>query len=182
MKTFISTTMTLMVFVSSCPVWENPVAYGDRQQQQLQLKNVRLSANGRLIGQYVTHVGLPVANAEIVIQTGKAVHRPVTDERGLFAVDGLKGGRCVIQADGEVFACQLWAYGTAPPQSIHRVAVVAPETSHVRGNRFWPPPFIPVPEKLAALSRRQVIIGGLLIAGATAGVIIAADDDDDNAS
>lgn len=153
------------------------------RSQPVKLKNVELDATGSLSGQYVTHTGVPVPGANIVVRIAGDNHKVTSDKDGRFVLPNLKGGRCVVTAGKEVYACQLWAHGTAPPGSIHSVAVVASEASQVRGNGLWPPPYIPVPQKLAALSKKQALGLGILFTGATFAIIeLANDDGDDDAS
>ena len=149
-------------------------------EDAVKLKNVELTEAGSLAGQYLTHSGQPLASAPIVVTFGKTTHKAVTDEKGRFIVEGLQGGRCVLQIGGDTFACQLWMHGTAPPNSIESVAIVKSDGSVVRGNGI-PLPYIPIPGRLSALSTKQLICLGLIAGGATA-IAVAANQNDHDAS
>ena len=154
------------------------VAGSSPVEKPYQLKNVELSAEGQLAGQCITSAGLPVADADITLQMDGRQTTIATDGSGKFVVDNLTGGRCVITFGEESYACRLWQNGTAPPNAIKSVAVVASKGAQVRGNILWPPPYIPVPARLAAISGKQALGLGLIIAGATVGIVAATDDDD----
>lgn len=154
----------------------------DEGTEKLELKQVELTEQGELIGQYLNQVGQPVAKSEINVVVGKQSQRVVTDEQGRFVVGGLKGGRCVIQAGDEHFACQVWAHGTAPPSAIETVAIVKTDASVARGqfgglnrlNRMGGG----MRNRLASLTTRQKVGLGILAAGGTAIAIAVAQDDD----
>lgn len=153
--------------------------------EKLQLKQVELTKQGELIGQYLNQVGQPVANAEISVVVGKVTRKVVTDEMGRFSVSGLKGGRCIIQTGEEHYACQAWVFGTAPPSAIETVAIVKSDASVARGqfgglNRFGGMGG-GMRNRLASLSTTQKVGLGILVAGGTAIAIAVAQDDDDSA-
>ena len=180
MKSIQIHTLVLTLLFSQCTVFAEQSNVTGIPEAPAKLKNIELTATGQLLGQFVTHAGLAVPNSEIAVQVGKDTHKITSDERGRFSLCGLQGGRCVIHTSDEVFACQLWAHGTAPPGSIDSIAIVASETSNVRGQSgLWPPPYIPVPARLAALSGKQAALIGLAIAGATVGIVVATNNDDD---
>jgi len=156
-------------------------------QDSVKLKNVELTEAGAFQGQYLTHTGTPVDAAEVVVTTGKTTLKTLTDEKGRFSIKGLQGGRCVIRIGKDTFACQLWANGTAPPNSLATVAVVKSDGDVVRGNMLGytlnPMNHIHAlhPRNLFALGPKQ-LIGLGIIGGGAAAIAIAASDDNDDAS
>ena len=158
-----------------------PIPIGEGADK-LQLKQVELTEQGELIGQYLNQVGQPVPESEINVVVGKQSQRVVTDEQGRFVVSGLHGGRCVIQAGDEHFACQLWVHGTAPPNAIETVAIVKTDASVARG-QFGPLNRFSgmgggLRNRLASLTTPQKVGLGILVAGGTAIAIAVAQDDD----
>jgi len=155
---------------------------------RVQLRNVELTASGALQGQYLSEAGLPVAESEIVVTTQQSEQTVLTDAAGKFSVEGLQGGRAIIRAEQEVFACQLWTQGTAPPKSIKSIALVNSNGEVLRGNYGVSQSFPGgvsggggfrqfLPGRLAALSGRQLLALGL-IAGGTIAIAEGANDDD----
>ena len=177
MKTITVHTLVVALMATPCAGFADQPAEPAGPAEPLALKNVELNRAGGLSGQFVTHAGLPVSGSPLVIETGRVKHQIMSDEQGRFELKGLAGGRCVIRAGQEVFACQLWAHGTAPPGAISTVAIVASEDATVRGNRLWRPQFIRPGARLAALSQKQAILAGLIVAGGTILIVDAADDD-----
>ena len=56
------------------------------------------------------------ANAAVSIRyANHEVVRTTTDENGVFAAKGLRGGQYELLTDDGVSACRLWAADTAPP-------------------------------------------------------------------
>ena len=134
----------------------------------VQLKQVELTRQGTLVGTYLDQTGQPSAGATVTVTMGETSQKVITDSKGRFVVENLRGGRCVIQADKDYFACQVWAYGTAPPKAIQSVAIVKTGGDVVRGQLGLP-----------ALSTKQKIGLGILAAGGIAVAIAVAQDDDD---
>lgn len=142
--------------------------------QRLKLKNIELSPGGVLRGQYVNSVGTPQQGQVVVATIGSEQHELVTDRDGRFEIGNLSGGRCVLDVGGEVFACQVWANGTAPPKSLKSIAVVQTSKSEVRANPIFPTTVAP----LTSLSTSgKVALGLLIISGATIAIVEASDED-----
>lgn len=173
---------TSAVVADELPLVESP------DSAQVHLRNVELTEGGTLQGQYLNEAGVPVADVEVLVTCNKSEHRATTDAAGKFSVEGLKGGRAIIRADKEVFACQLWAQGTAPPNSIKSIALVNSNGEVLRGNHGFggvAPGFMSghtglrgiLPGRLAALSGKQLLALGL-VAGGTIAIAEGASDDD----
>lgn len=192
MRRYITSALVLSILTS--PAAMHLVAAGvpqleESESAQVKLRNVELAEGGVLQGQYINEAGMAVEKAEIVVTTEKKEHRVLSGADGKFSIEGLNGGRAVIRAGREVFACQLWSPGTAPPKSIKSIAMVASDEEVLRGNyglgrtysghmtghagftRF-------IPGRLAALSGKQILGLGLIAGGAIA-ISEAANNDDD---
>lgn len=148
-------------------------------EKEAQLRNVQLKAGGVLAGQYVSESGQPVADAKIAVKIADAVYGVRTDANGKFELKGLRGGRAVFQIGEEVYAAQLWAEGTAPPNAISTFALVKTGGGEtVRGqNGRLVGNFLP---RIGALSPKgKALLGIAAIGGAAVAIAVAADNDDD---
>jgi hypothetical protein len=97
--------------------------------------DIQLGPNGVLRGVYVDQTGRGQAGVPIEIRHHmQPVTRCVTQAGGEFHVGGLRGGLYQVLAPNAVTTARLWAAGTAPPQALEQVTVVA-ETDVVRGQR-----------------------------------------------
>lgn len=141
----------------------------------VQLKNVELSPNGHLVGQLVTSAGQAVAGQKLTMTVGKQQQTIETDKAGKFTAGVAGSGQCVIAVSDDVYACRVWAHGTAPPRSLQSIAIVQPTNSTVRGQYVFAPL-----TRLRMLTTTQKVILGLGV-GIGAGIAIGAaiDDDDD---
>lgn len=84
--------------------------------KKAQIPDVSLAAGGVLSGRVVDHTGSPIEGAEVVIkQNGKTLKRTVTDEKGLFSSQDLKGGVYQVASGNTDVAFRLWSEQTAPP-------------------------------------------------------------------
>ncbi|MEZ6128489.1 MAG: carboxypeptidase-like regulatory domain-containing protein [Planctomycetaceae bacterium] len=137
------------------------------QSAVVKLQQVELTQQGTLVGRYLDETGQPSAGATVVVKTGDVSQKLVTDDQGRFVAQGLRGGRCVIQAGKDYYACQVWANGTAPPKSIGSVAIVKTGGPVVRGQLGLP-----------ALTTKQKVGLGILVAGGVAVAIAVSQDDD----
>lgn len=187
MRRFLASTLILSLLTSSAPLHADgvgPTPIRQAQDSVIKLKNVELNEQGELLGQYVDHQGQGLANIPVLVKVGKMELKALTGERGQFAVKNLKSGRAVIRIGEKTFACQLWANGSAPPQAIKTIAMVADDSELMRGNLLVRP-FVAVqhlnPLRLLALSGKQLLGLGLIAGGATA-IAVSANDDDDDAS
>jgi hypothetical protein len=98
--------------------------------------DVALRPGGLLVGQVVDAQGAAQGGAVVSIQYGdREVVRTSTDENGVFAAQGLRGGQYQIVTDQGLSVCRLWAPATAPP-SAHEAAIVVTGQDVVRG-QYW---------------------------------------------
>lgn len=153
----------------------SPTPLPNSAEKDVQLKNVQLKAGGSLVGQFVSEAGQPVADVKIAVKMGKVVKGVQTDAKGRFELTGLKGGRAFFHVGEEVYAAQLWAEGTAPPNSISTLALVKSDgVDTVRGQngRFL--------GRIASLTpTSKALLGIAAIGGVAVAIAVAADNDDD---
>ncbi len=77
--------------------------------------HVALQPGGTLVGQVLDSQGRPLARTPVALrQSGREVASTATDERGGFAVGGLRGGTYQIATDRSAGVYHLWAANTAP--------------------------------------------------------------------
>lgn len=169
-----------LALIASLVIGASPVAPADQtpissqQPEALRLKNVELSASGKLRGQYLTTEGLPLANQAVTVKHGKTADRITTDASGRFVVSNIQSGQCVFEVNNTVFACRVWTKGTAPPKSLQSVALVH-EQATVRGQSL--PNFGNSMARLGALSTaQQVGLGLLVVAGSTIAIVEGVED------
>jgi len=88
--------------------------------------DVALTDDGVLVGQVVNSQGTALANAPVVVWSqNHPITRVVTDERGRFAVGGLRAGVYQLATVQGHSACRLWAPGGAPPTCQKGVLLVS---------------------------------------------------------
>lgn len=186
MRHLIASALSLSLLISPITLQageSGPTPIQKPSQSAVKLKNVELTEQGDLQGQYLNSAGQPVVGVTVKVTIGKEDQKVETDDRGRFSIRTQQGGRAVIQIGKETFACQLWQNGTAPPKSISSVAIVASNDDVVRGNMIHN--LNPIhhlhhlnPVRLLALSGKQLIGLGLIAGGVTA-IAVSANDDDD---
>ena len=97
------------------------------------IADVALADGGLFVGQIVDAQGAAQAETEVaLLYQGKEVVRTVTDERGVFAAKGLRGGQYDVVAQGQVAPCRLWTARTAPPAA-RRAALIVTNYDVVNG-------------------------------------------------
>lgn len=95
--------------------------------------DVALRAGGVLVGQVVDQQGVAQAKTTVSIRyAGNEVVRTTTDENGVFAAKGLRGGQYQLNTTENSRVCRLWAADTAPP-SARPAALVVSGNDVVRG-------------------------------------------------
>ena len=100
--------------------------------------DIALRPGGVLVGQVVDPQGVAKAGTPVSIQfAGKEVARTTTDENGVFAAKGLRGGQYQLSTIEGSSACRLWAADTAPP-SARPAALVVSGNDVVRGTDGGP--------------------------------------------
>jgi hypothetical protein len=135
--------------------------------------DVALRPGGLLVGQVVDAQGATQAAKVVSIQYGdREVARTSTDQNGVFAAQGLRGGQYQIATDDGLSVCRLWAADTAPP-SAHEAAIVVTGQEVVRGQwggGGW----------LDWVRSHPYITAGIVAAAIAVPLAIAANDDDDD--
>jgi hypothetical protein len=95
--------------------------------------DISMNAEGVFAGRVVDHTGTPVAGAEVVVsQAGKAVTKTVCDDRGAFAVTGLRGGVYEVASGKTSGNFRVWTESAAP-ESAKEVALVILGENGTRG-------------------------------------------------
>jgi hypothetical protein len=88
--------------------------------------DIALRPGGVLLGQVVDRQGQAKAGSPVAIElAGKEVVRTTTDENGVFAAKGLRGGVYQIKTSEGTSACRLWVAETAPPAARPAALVVS---------------------------------------------------------
>ena len=141
--------------------------------------DVELRSGGVLVGHVRDAAAEPFADADVsILSGGNAVAATRTDENGLFAVSGLRGGVHQVHADNAAQVCRLWAPGTAPPQSPSAVQIVTGDD--VVRAQWGPPPGNHFLKKAKVWATNPFVIGGIVAAAIAIPVALHnADDDDD---
>lgn len=90
-----------------------------------QVADVALRDGGLFVGKVVNAHGKPIADTEVTLrQAGVEVAATKTNQEGVFAAQGLRGGQYEVVADGGSVAYRLWAPETAPPAASTSALVV----------------------------------------------------------
>jgi hypothetical protein len=136
--------------------------------------DVALRPGGLLVGQVVDAQGAVQAGRVVSIQHGdREVVRTSSDQNGVFAAQGLRGGQYQIATENGLSVCRLWAPETAPPAA-HEAAIVVTGQDVVRGQwgggGAW----------LNWVRSHPYITAGIVAAAIAVPLAVAAGDDDDN--
>ena len=119
--------------------------------------DVGLLDGGLLVGQVVDAQGVVLKNVPVSLRRqGQEVAKAQTDDRGYFAVKGLRGGMYQIVAAKGHGMYRLWAPGQAPPSAQKGVLVVAGRDM-VRGQG-------PLGANLGFWLSNPFVIGGIVAA------------------
>jgi len=146
-----------------------------------QMHDVALSQGGLLVGQLLDDKMTPMAGTEVTIQCdGHTMARTKTDQSGVFAVAGLRGGVHQVVASESIENCRLWAPGTAPPSASENLRLVPGQHTVVRGQ--WGAPANPFLHQAKTLATNPWVVGGVVAAAVAVPVIIHNTKDDDNGS
>lgn len=90
--------------------------------------DVAMSAGGVFTGKVVTAQGVPMEKTEVSLQqAGVEIAKATTNEEGVFAVQGLRGGLYQVVAGGGMVSYRLWAAKTAPPIANRSALIVTGE-------------------------------------------------------
>jgi hypothetical protein len=97
------------------------------------IRDVALHQDGLLLGQVLSKDGTPVAGVPVTIsRENRVLGTATTNEKGIFAFRGLKGGVYQLTSANGVVAYRVWQSQTAPPGASPAAIVVAGEDA-VRG-------------------------------------------------
>ncbi len=92
--------------------------------------DVRLSAQGTVVGKVVNTAAVPVADAEVTVQFGTyVVARTRTATDGSFAIRGLRSGVHTISVGTHTRQCRLWSSNIAPPTAVRVLGITGDETA-----------------------------------------------------
>jgi hypothetical protein len=139
--------------------------------------DVELREGGMLVGQVVDAQGVPQPNKPVaILYDGRhEVARTTTDENGVFAAQGLRGGQYqIVTADGTGYY-RMWMNDTAPPAATDSLVLVA-DQSVVRGQ--WEMPGAQYGASWLNWVRSHPYITAGIVAAAVAIPLALADDDD----
>lgn len=144
--------------------------------------DIALADGGLMTGKVVNAQGAPLAKTSVSLQqAGQEIAATTTNEEGVFAVQGLRGGLYQVVSDGGVVSYRLWAPNTAPPAANQSALIVTGQ--EILNGQYGPQP--------GHGGNGGGIMGWvrehpLLVAGGIAAAIAiplaVADDDDDPAS
>lgn len=143
---------------------------------KIRLKNVQLSEEGTLRGRYISVDGKAVADTPLTFNLNGQKYTTTKDNKGRFEI-ALPAGNCIVDAEGQAFACRLWTARTAPPGALKSVAVVKPQNAvrGQQGNNYSP--FLPPTTQLTSLGPSgRVLVSLGLIGGATIAIVHLAQD------
>ncbi len=87
--------------------------------------DITMTAEGVFAGRVVDHTGTPVAGAEVVISQGNQhVAKAICDERGAFAVSGLRGGVYEVASGKTTGSFRIWTESAAPESAKEQALVI----------------------------------------------------------
>jgi Carboxypeptidase regulatory-like domain len=137
--------------------------------------DVALRDGGVLVGQVVDQQGVAKANAPVsIVFANHEVVRTTTDNNGVFAAKGLRGGQYQLVTDDGASVCRLWAADTAPP-SARPAALVVTGNGVVRGQG-------PVHNWVSWMKAHPYITAGTVAGLVAIPIIVASNEDDDSGS
>lgn len=140
------------------------------------IKDVALAPGGVLVGQVVDPQGAFRSGSTVVIQQGdQEIVRTQTDQNGVFAARGIRGGQYLVASENGQCLCRLWAPDTAPPAASNAVVVVTGQDV-VRAQ--WGPQY--GGRWLNWVRSHPYITAGIIAAAIATPIAIAANDDDDH--
>jgi hypothetical protein len=126
------------------------------------VQDVRLQDQGLLVGRAVTNQGAARENVKVAVAfQGKTVAQATTNQNGMFAVKGLRGGVHVVQSEGKQEVVRLWTADAAPEAAAE--GLVLADGQVVRGQQGG--------GGVGSFLADNLV--GVAIVGATAGTAIA---------
>lgn len=151
--------------------------------------DVALAQGGLFSGKVVNAQGAPLAKTAVSLQqAGVEVASTATNEEGVFAVQGLRGGLYQVVSEGGQVSYRLWAPNTAPPAANQSALIVTGQ--EILNGQYCNtcPPGQPVAGPhghgggVMGWVRQHPLLVAAGIATAIAVPLAVADDDDDPAS
>jgi len=140
---------------------------------QAMIRDIALQQGNTLVGQVLSKDGNPVAGVPVTIsRDNQVLATATTNEQGLFAFRGLKGGVYQLSSANGVAAYRVWQPQTAPPGASPAALVVAGEDA-VRGQLGCGP--------LGMFLSRPLVIAGVIGAAIAVPLAIALSDEDEEA-
>lgn len=139
--------------------------------------DVALADGGLFTGKVVNAQGAPIAKTNVSLQqAGHEVAKTVTNEDGVFAVQGVRGGLYQVVSEGGVVSYRLWAPNTAPPAANQTAMVVTGEA--ILNGQYMPGCETGHGGGALAWVRNHPLLVAAGIATAIAVPLAIADDDD----
>lgn len=87
-----------------------------------------LGQEGVLIGSVLNHSGLPASGLPVqVLHKDQIIATAVSDEKGEFAVQGLRNGQHTVKLGASQQSVRFWSNTAAPPAAMSRMAIVVDE-------------------------------------------------------
>lgn len=87
-----------------------------------------LGQDGVLAGSVVNHSGLPAAGLPVqVLHKDQVIATAMSDEKGEFAVQGLRNGQHTVRLGASQQSVRFWSNHAAPPAAMTRMAIVVDE-------------------------------------------------------
>jgi hypothetical protein len=143
-----------------------------------QHSDVALRPGGILVGQVVDQQGAVKPGTVVSVQySDYEVARTTTDDNGVFAAQGLRGGQYQLVTDDGISVCRLWAPDTAPPAA-RPAALVVSGNRVVRGQ--WGGG--PMHQWIDWVKAHPYITAGVIATAIAIPLAIADDDDEPSGS
>ena len=121
-----TTIRQMFVLLASITIWLPQVATASEQV----VNDVKLWAEGVLLGQVVDVEGQPVAGTVVTLREGEdKVGETKTDAQGYFSFRGLASRGYVVEAAGGLGMYRAWSQSVAPPSAQPGVLIVAGKTT-----------------------------------------------------
>lgn len=137
--------------------------------------DVALAQGGLFVGQVVDAHGVAQPEAEVsVIYHGEQVVATKTDENGMFAARGLRGGQYSVRVMGGQVPCRLWADHTAPPAA-RPAALIVSSSDAVNGQYGG----LGAPGGIVGwMQSHPMIVAGAVVTAVAVPVAVVNNDDD----
>jgi len=142
----------------------------------VEIKDVRLGADGALVGQVTDQAGAVRVGEPVALAQGETlVAQTVTNQEGRFQFPSVRGGVYQVGSTGTVGVYRLWSGDAAPPHATSGVLLVHGDQVALGNFHHYPGHF------MYWLSNPWVM-GGIIAAAIAVPAIIANTDDDDGPS